>query len=507
MYKRQERISLDLEQIFHSARNLEKQYPNTDRDFYQAVSNLWFFDRLSLLIAKFQDTHLQIQPLMEMPHIRLGIEIVPLANGNYMLSSIDSNLQNKLEKQGVSLEVGDLIYEVNDLAIHEEVAKLQKYIPSSSKNYAFTKAVQSLTSRNFKYPKSPRMKITYRNGSGEIKKANLKWTYTYNYKRSDALYYLDYLGFEFRWHDSSDGNNQHPPISDILKNTKEWYSYQEPTVLMQRTGIIDLKGKKAGVLQIFSFHDIEVIGEKNSVVRSWDSPIIDFLKLLKKRNLPLILDLRNNQGGIVELPLRLMSLIAKSGEEYPSYIEGFRMTAGIQQMWQRVSGDENDLFNDVAIASQLRMALKNGQKYSGVWDKSEDITADKELGGFNQEIIALTTSSCISACDILSILLESSARATFIGSATNGTGSGYFSWEPYEGSQYVDVHEIFKLEIPNMLFGHGLKNGPKYQLSEKATLKFNRENRPVVPHIPYKSTSKDYLNGDLGWFELALSIL
>ena len=216
---KEERISLDLEQIFHSARNLEKQYPNTDRDFYQAVSNLWFFDRLSLLIAKFQDTHLQIQPLMEMPHIRLGIEIVPLANGNYMLSSIDSNLQNKLEKQGVSLEVGDLIYEVNDLAIHEEVAKLQKYIPSSSKNYAFTKAVQSLTSRNFKYPKSPRMKITYRNGSGEIKKANLKWTYTYNYKRSDALYYLDYLGFEFRWHDSSDGNNQHPPISDCLLYT------------------------------------------------------------------------------------------------------------------------------------------------------------------------------------------------------------------------------------------------------------------------------------------------
>ena len=503
LHIKESRLGLNKAKLFENARKLEAKFPNVDSTFFQAVSNLWYLDRLRLLMASFRDTHLKVQPMMKLPVIDLGIRIKSVADGGYIVSEIDEVLRAQLDEVGLDLSVGSEVFMIGDTPIHEEAERLAQYISSSSPEYALQMGLAASTSRSFVYPKSPFSPLTYRTRSGRIQAVELEWTYSYTYKRTDAIFYLDYLGFDFLWRDFKPD----PAIDKItshLSGMKEWYGHKDPSSLVQRSGIVAIDGKESGLLQIFSFHEESLLSAETGESLKWDLAIARFLKELEAKKLPLILDLRDHQGGIVEHPVRLMSLIARNNESYPTYVEGFRLTPSIHQMWQRVG--RRDLFDheDKIIASKIRTALRRGQEYSGVWNKGDAIGPSDDFGGFDQEVVALISEKCISACDILAILLESSGRATLIGSPSNGTGAGYFDWDPYDSSTYTDLYDIFKIDIPNLLFGHSIEGGPDYLFGAKSTFSLNRENRPVNPHIYYRTSRNDIDNGDISWLSLAL---
>ena len=441
-------------------RGQEETFPNVSSTFYKAISNLWFLDRLMLITAKFRDTHLKLEPVMSLPLIDLGIRFKRLSNGSFVVSKIDRTLKEYLDSQNIDLEIGNLVYTIGG-KVASEAEKMARYIPSSSELYRVDLGLDAITSRHFRYPKNPFTTLTFRSNSGRVKTVDLEWTYSYSYNRTDAIFYLHYLGFRFQWRDFRYDSRDSGLVNHMTNNI-DWYSAKNSDELVQRSGFVHYNGQSVGVLQIFSFHETNVRSSKHGNVVPWDEPIAAFMRELERKRIPLILDVRRHQGGIVEHPIRLMRLLAREDESYPSYVEGFRLTPSIHQMWQRV--DSQDLFdiNDKRVARKIRTAIARGEEYSGVWDKSEPITSPGGSGGFNQKIVVMISSSCVSACDILAILLESSNRATLVGTPTNGTGAGYFDWDPYDSSSYVDLYEIFRIQIPNLLFGHSIQDGPEY---------------------------------------------
>ena len=499
---KEKRLGIDPDNLFSQARSREARYPNKRSTFFQAVSNLWFFDRVKQITARFQDTHLQINPLVTLPKIYLGLDIMEVEDG-FVVSSIHSFLDEYLADQGIDLRVGDKVYEIDGKPIGNLRKKLASYISASSRSYRDQLATDGLTSRDYKYPKNGKTNLTIRNHLGKIISIPLQRYYDFEMQRMDAIYYLQRRGFVYRSAEGSSvlGYTLFDQPSQV-ESSETYFGIEDPTSVILRTGFLRIRGKKYGFIQLYSFLEefVQMAGDFSSHTR-WDQPIVELILKLKEKNIPLIIDLRVNQGGHVEYPVRLLSLIARSGEAYPSYMEGFRITPNIQQIWQRVAPELGYFERDAKTAKIIRRAINQGQSHSGMWMKTEDIEPASDVEGFDQSVTVFTSSRCVSACDIFALLLESSKRARIIGSPTNGTGSGFFEWAPYSSTTWVDMYEIFSLEIPNMLFGHGLHQGPGEFLTESATIRFNRENRPVNPDQFYKTTIRDILHGDEGWFE------
>ncbi|SMF47315.1 S41 family peptidase [Pseudobacteriovorax antillogorgiicola] len=497
---KQERLGLDIEGLFRKARDRERDYPNTEKSFYRAVSNLWFLDRVRQVVASFQDTHLQVLPLLELPTVHLGFQIHHV-DQKYIITGMDSDLEEVLE-------IGDQIFALDGEPIDLITRDLQQYISSSSPSYREQLAVQALTKRSFRYPKSPRTRLTIRSRNGEIKDLTLAWHYDYEVIRMDAMHYLQNRGFSYKESPALFDTGFSPYRSPMgLVDADDWYGVEDKGRLMFRTGFMELNKQTAGVIQVYSFFEHQVSRYQSGKAKDWDEPISKFLKQLKAKNFPLILDLRHNPGGHVDLPIQLMSLIARSGESYPSYMEGFRVTPNIIQTWERASPLSAASRDEKRAIRQLRRAVANGQGYTGTWEKTDPIKADQDVKGFDQPIVALISPQCISACDIFALLLESSKRATLIGSTANGTGAGFFDWAPFSGSTWVDMHEIFQMEIPNMLFSHGLPEGPAEYSSSTSVIRFNRENRPVSSDIFYQTRREDVLSGHRGWYGKAFQVL
>ena len=101
------------------------------------------------------------------------------------------------------------------------------------------------------------------------------------------------------------------------------------------------------------------------------------------------------------------------------------------------------------MVKSLHKARKLGKPYMPPFQRTSEITASKEVGGFHQKIVALTSPKCVSACDIMASLLSHSKRATLIGLPTNGTGAGARTLHPFNGTVWKDDHKILAIKIPN----------------------------------------------------------
>lgn len=491
---KKKRLGIDADKLFAEAVAHEKDFEDTNSALEQARSNLAFFDRLRALLANFQDSHLNSNPVTPLPEIYLGFELTQVGKGFY-IDFISDRIAELGRRNQVTLDRSTQVVAIDDISVETKMIDLAKYVYASSPGNRRKQALKYLTSRSFHYPSSSVSSVTFRTQTGQIVRLKLRWKYRYTHVRLDALYYLEKLGF----------NHLEIPVpSEIrsraarteLEESERWYGISDPNKVVFRTGLKSVGENRVGFVQLFSFYERQVMTEAGEDIQDWLSPLAKFIKKLEDNKTPLIIDLRQNEGGHVELPTELMALLARKDEIYPSYTEAYRLTPGIKQMWQRINPEHNPHSRDAIAAGLIQKSMQNDQTYSDVWSKSLPIGADIIHGSFNQQIAVWLGPECLSACDILALLFERSSRAKLIGEKSGGTGAGYLNWEPYLDARWTDLRHIVQLDIPNMMFGHSESAKFRFASGGNAVFRFNRENIPVIPHIPYQKTLQDHLKYD-----------
>jgi hypothetical protein len=267
-------------------------------------------------------------------------------------------------------------------------------------------------------------------------------------------------------------------------------------------------GKPALVLQIASFMSPVVLSRDGSKL-SFFAVLREIIRDAKEMRMPLILDLRDNPGGITLFPGMLLSLLTEEDKTYSNVTLGYRISRPIIGIWNHMF--KNSI--EVSVGSELttdqsrevfRRAIEKNQTYTQMVSMNQ-VEADPELGGFDLPIVALISPSCISSCDIMASLLKASRRATLIGQPTNGTGMGMI---PTHGSHsmWKDSKGLTYLAIPNFFFGKPSLD-PKGRVLQEPVESLNLENIPTMPDVEYTPSASDLLTQNQGWFDTAMKIL
>ncbi len=536
---KKERISLDFPALKKAAIETESSIgdillASADRKnaealekvtFLQAKSNMEFLDRMYALVTKFQDTHFSLQEKISRPFMYNGIRLYRV-QGKIIVGSMENKflaMASKLSGADFSsIKMGDEVISIDGVPVEDKIRELKNYISASSEEFRDSQAVRSLTLRNFKYEEKNFLKIEFKN-AGVLKMPIFVNSTAGATPRLDAITFFNKyqipsdtlaIGMTFdksinKWTDSALNFEGYSPrkLHLNLKGLMEYNGEDGSPAL--RTGYYFNKGKTYGVMQLLTF-STKTVKLGNAVTPFLDA-VRNFVIELKDQELPLILDLRSNNGGNGGYPPRVLSMLAEEGVIYPGATSGFRMTHYMRQvqeagLYQEVVGEDQTIGLTIDdLKNILTTTIFNNADYTPMFS-TEIIPYDPKVKGFSNPIVALVTADCISACDKLSFLLKSSKRATIIGSHSNGTGAGFLSTEDLN-TKWEDPLRVFSSTIPNYLFGVPGDSFERTVFEENSTSTMCSENKPTIADIQYSPTMVDLARNNLGWLQKAAQVL
>jgi hypothetical protein len=190
-------------------------------------------------------------------------------------------------------------------------------------------------------------------------------------------------------------------------------------------------------LLLASFGEDKVRGDKGWK-KDYSKPMRKFLRQCGRKRLPLVLDLRTNPGGYIDLGSQTLAALTPRKQRAP-----------VRGTWA---------YRDSTTYREIEEGYFDGQYWG---NNSLEITPrekwDPGAGGYGGKIIALITPNCMSSCDRLASMLKTGGRATLLGSSTNGTGAGFMdTLNPSTGkptSEWTDSRGLLWAQIPDQLFG------------------------------------------------------
>jgi hypothetical protein len=315
-----------------------------------------------------------------------------------------------------------------------------------------------------------------------------------------------------RWETSTIGWQGYSPYDapQGALGTKTWLDAAEPNEVVMQTGYVLKDGKSYGFLQLYTYMLGQVTEKVGAPSIDWATPMVKFINELKASKTPLIIDIRENGGGFTSIPPKILAMIARDKEIYPSVRAGFRITKyarGIIDLWNDSKLADLNEPTDVNLAIPVvEEAVKNTWKHTNMYPR-KSVEANPLVGGYDLPIVAMTAPTCISSCDIQSFLLKGSKRATLLGTHSNGTGAGFYGDGPFSAGPWYDRQSVLTTQIPNFLFGYSTDVQATAATGDESVLKFDTENIPTTADVQYSSTKNDYLNHDAGWYAKAIEIL
>lgn len=504
-----------------------KDQEKRDRySFLQAKSNMEFFDRMDEVVASFKDTHFSIYATIPRPAIYNGLRLNRI-EGKVVVGAIDTKLLSyveKLSRDSVSgINVGDQIVEIDDEDVEVKVNGLKKFISSSTDSYLDLEAVYALTIRNYNYPSKSFMKVKFSNGA-TYKLPYFALSSLDSTPRIDALTYLKKIGINTnvetqglsfnketnKWEESGASFKGYS-VSQLSKNLKGVIEYSDDyDSVGMRTGYLVQKGKTYAVMQLLTFYtkNLNTQDEKLTFMNAIRRFAID----AKENGLPVILDIRYNGGGNAAFPAQLLSVFTEKEAEYAAPSRGMRITPYARNInepmfYQYIQG-ENQSYG--ITWDDLRNLLEDGiaerKVYPPMYNVTGVITADQAVGGFENKMVVLVDSRCISACDMTAALFKASKRATIIGTQSNGTGAGYTSTSQLN-TEWTDQLRTLKTNIPNFLFGFPHENKEALIYEEGSVERLCSENIPTYADVKYETTKEDLTSHNKGWLTFAAGIL
>jgi hypothetical protein len=496
-----------------------------------------FLDRVREITANFQDSHFQLDAVDPLSPVSLGF-IVSNISGKYLVTSLRPKY---LANQDV--EVGDEVVSIDGKDPLTAANELKPYFPASSDLYRTNSVLFKLTSRDFALPTQATSTVVLRRKGMTISR-NLPWgaasisrsdeaTYLKNIKVSPAM---QNLGLDTESLFSEDWRTN----IGALKNRVDFADVSDPTTPVITVGTLDSASGPVAYLQIQTYmitavsqipgsNDLDQGSAISNILTTLENsavkglPDLPFVRTIKKelskrkpllptnvgkiykfsdfidivmsafkaQSMPLILDVRYNPGGIIDDAISLVSSLASHNENIPPLSQMFRVT---NLAWESVdaavaAGTEDPAkLNPLAqeVASIFTDARAQGSAYSEVLP-ADPLTTNKVVNGYNQKIVVLTSSFCVSACDVTALLLKNAGRATLMGEPTNGTGAGFFS--TFEVPDFTDTNHIIVAHLPNSLFGRPLKAGEDPRTI--AVESIEAENHPTQPDVLVEPTLTD----------------
>lgn len=523
---KEERLGINFNQLNNEIILNEERFPLQTDSFEQAKSNIRFIDRVKAYIAKFEDTHFSIGPTTPMPVIYTGLKVTEVG-GRILVTSLDSKILSYIaSRSGIStfkeIVIGDEIVKVDGKPVRTAIQELSTFIAASSKGYNNLRAVNGLTIRTYNYPEKNFVDLTFANGT------TLRFPWFYSTSgiavRPDVSFYFKRLGFindtsvELNWDSVKKDWTESTPtyvgyspsaINPILTGVNEYTTKSSGLVI--RTGYFAKNGKNFGVLQLLTFVESKVKAPDGQE-RSFLDVIARFILELKEKNLPLIFDLRNNNGGNGSFPPAILGFLTEAGKIYANRTSAYRITEYMRQLQEpdfykefpadtlSTGGITNDEFMNMFLT-----AVREHAVYTPMFSYS-DIEAHPMIGGFEQKVIALVTPNCVSACDNMSNLLKNNKRALLIGTHSNGTGAG-FSTDDRLNTQWTDPRHVLTTTFPNYIFGLPGGAPGTYVFEKDSAWKLCSENRPHIADIQYSTQLIDITSSNLGWFNKAVEVL
>lgn len=530
---KKKRIGVDGDKLFNKAIEKEKAIADVDDAISQARSNMNFYDRAKKIIAAFQDTHFGLNLHIPAPWIVSGLntKFIP-ASGKVIISQMYDKVIEKTVLEHRSpligqIKLGDELISVDGVPVKEAMKNLMPYIDASSEGFAKSQAGRFLLERYFLFPSKPYFDAEIKSAkSGSTFKVRLPLYFsgdTSVVRKKDISFYLAQKGFlklkELRFEYSAKERKFVKNTSLRVRGFKEglpkgaielenWTSAQNGGSSIVHSALILKSTKAYAYLAVNSFSVSTVYFQGQS--KSFINALRQNIKYFKDQGLDLILDIRNNGGGNGGYPEQLVSMLTEEDAVYQNATWATATTRYMRQLIEYYGVEE--LFKDINGMDWERQsnaffeAAYNERPYSRAIQNA-DIKADKGVGGYNGKVVALISPSCISACDITSIILKGSARATLIGTHANGTGAGYRSNNEYN-TQFKDRFHVFSTQIPNMLFGYGQSElSYKQDLGLDSAFELNSENVPVKADIEYVETLQDTENYMSGWISKAIEVL
>jgi len=504
---KKERLNLDSDDLLELCVQREVRSDSNNRPA--------FADRMKACLAFFQDSHLQARLVSGMPLVYNGV-VLSLVRGKVVVTGLHSKLISFVEKQdqvelSKKIQIGAEVVSVDDVPALDAAKKLATYISSSSRLAALREGVDALFSRDFHYPLKSTSRVIVKNLDGKKETLDLRWFGVYSDTVSlDAALLLSRRGIQdsdsVTWNFNSEKNTW------SLSGTAGFVGYDEaefgtaPATFYSSGGQPVLHFSQAAqapnqtycLLQIRSFNERRVFDSNNKEFE-FLAPISYFLEYCEGQKLPVVLDLRNNGGGLPRFASSLLSLFSKTQEKLILDVTSLRMSdsnfrAFAIRLPAPASAAPYDLFQqkfDMLVA-----ASKTGAKFTQLFT-IDGLKLPSLKNGFNQKIAVLISPSCVSACEMTAALLKANRRGILIGSQTNGTGAG-FSMPLDVGAEFADSFGIFKFKIPNHLFGIAEK--PDFESIDYAKGKhLLSENRPTTADVFYETHMNDVLNQNAGW--------
>lgn len=476
-----------------------------------------FIDRMMACLAVFQDTHLQASPSARHPGVTTAISAGWVGSKLVIVNRIPRLLSLIKEVDGVdlapALPLGAEIVTVDGVPAEAAVTELEKYIGASSPAAARTRAASAVLERRFLYPKNKTVHLQIKSApDAPLTDVNLPWWSGGQAEAPYANALLDHAGIRglenlIRDYDESknswkirglevEGKDDQPLFTGETDHLVDFFN--ENQRLKARAGFVIFEGKGACYLQLLSFSP-EKLATKDGKGGDFLEVISKLIAACEKKKTPLILDLRENDGGNGLYPIELLRLIAPKDKLLAADVRGMRITANAAQTLNQMTANPNSTGARLGNSQRLQLLLDSFAQSVRSRKPYTDLVAAQDLmgAGFGQKVITLITPECISACDMFVALQKINRVGVILGTHTNGTGAGMFTNGP-RNTEFHDTYDVLKFQIPNTLFGvHGNLGRSSYPFEEGRALIL--ENRPTAADVPYATSLEDIVDNLEGW--------
>jgi hypothetical protein len=492
-----------------------------------------FYDRMRRCTAAFQDGHLILGAPARLPLVALGVGL-RLADGKVYVANRERKLAGTLSASSVArdleavLAVGNEVLEVDGRPVADWLEELGRYVPASSPAARLERAVDALTRRDFLYPERRTATLTVL-VNGARRAVELPWwispdaaghVMTQGYLRRTGIP----TGGPITWRrDAAKEASEEAAVLGYLRTDtilppsdaaglREYLSDQDrPAVRLGE--VVRRKDRAFCYLQILTFHT-ESLGDRDGR-QPFATVLEGFVKECKEKELDLVLDLRQNEGGYISHSSALLGMLSPKGRSYPGGALLLRANTLNQLVFQQRSQTVGGIAARAAggefeprVVEAIGEARRARQDFTPAF-LEPPVRASEAVGGYDGRVVALVAPTCMSACDRLAGMLRGAGRAVLVGGPTEGAGGSQQEAKDLS-ARWTDPEGLLSLSIPNAAFGvqHDL---PAEQRAERSADEFFRalavENHPVPPDVPYATGLEDVTGHNRGWLAKAEAAL
>lgn len=489
---------------------------------------LRFYDRVRRCTAAFADGHLLLGAPARLPQVALGLGL-RVIDGRVYIANREKKLVSYLKTvSGVRdledlVAVGNEVLEVDGRPVQAELHRLAQYLPASSDAARQERAVDALTRRDFAFP--DRRACAFTVSAGGVRRAvELPWwispdaeghLMTQAWVRRTGVATTDLLNWRYdpakdTW-DKDLGSAQGYLRSETILAPSDAaalraYADDQDRPAVRMGEVVRRRDRAFCYLQILTFHTENLAGGQGR--QPFSAVVGAFVKECQEKELDLVLDLRQNEGGYLAHSSALLATLGERQKAYPGGALLLRASTQNQLVYQQrapalsgVPARAGDALDPRRIADAIGAARRARADFTPAF-LEQPLKASDAVGGYQGRVVALVAPTCMSACDRVAALLKSAGRATLVGGPTEGAGGSQQEARNLP-VRWTDPEGLLALAIPNAAMGVQralpLTGGDRPADEFFQVLTF--ENRPVQPDVPYATTLDDVTHHNRGWLE------